>query len=206
MHLLRIGLFAGVLTVGGCGDDVSTGGSGGGSIGGEAGAGGASPTTTSSSSAGGGAPEGCDGNPATSCNGSTYCDAEGACPSADALGQCLPRPAECLDDGPPACACDGEVYVNECEAHQAGYAVESQAGCVVPTDPFSCGAVLCENGVDYCESTNGHENCQPLPAACLDADAECSCLEAVQCVSAPGETRCEKDAEGHFVVTCVVTE
>jgi hypothetical protein len=105
-----------------------------------------------------------------------------------------------------ACGCNGQIYVNACEAYAAGVDLGPQEGCQPPPDPFACGTVLCAHGTTYCESINGYHQCKPLPAACEPADAMCDCLNEVLCVAAPGLPECEKSAEGDFFVTCVVTE
>jgi hypothetical protein len=104
------------------------------------------------------------------------------------------------------CACDGEIYINACEAYAAGVDVGSQDGCQAPADAFACGPVLCAHGTEYCEAINAYRQCKPLPDACKLADATCDCLKDVLCMAAPGEPMCEKDAEGHFFVTCIVTD
>ena len=56
------------------------------------------------------------------------------------------------------------------------------------------------------ESSNGYHRCKPLPEACKSSDAMCGCLDEVLCFAAPGSPQCEKDAEGHFFVSCDITE
>lgn len=144
------------------------------------------------------------------CTNETFCEApQGACPSESTPGTCVPTPDDCT--GEPevaACACDGQIYVNACEANAARRDLGSQAGCTAPADPFECGAVLCAHGVEYCQSINGDRTCKPLPAGCEQPGTTCACLQPVFCVSAPdpASTQCSKSAGGDFLVECVVTE
>jgi hypothetical protein len=152
----------------------------------------------------------CDGTPEQWCGDDFYCDApEETCPGGGAgvVGTCAPRPNDCAgEDMFITCSCDGQIYINACEAHAAGGDVGPQDGCHAPADAFACGPVLCANGTDFCENLNGYHTCKPLPAACNAPDSACECLNGMHCMSAPGETECKKDADGHFFVTCTVTD
>ncbi|MDC0745613.1 hypothetical protein [Polyangium mundeleinium] len=191
---------------------TSTGASSGGGGEGGAAGGGAGGGSASSSSSGGqggaGGPKSCDGTYATWCGNNVYCDApEGTCPGGGVLGTCTPRPKDCAGASMAiTCGCNGQVYINACEVYRSGVDVGSQDGCQAPADPFACGPVLCENGTEYCERINFSHRCKPLPAACQSPDAMCGCLDDVLCGAAPGLPECMKDANGHFFVTCIVTE
>jgi hypothetical protein len=178
-----------------CTSSGGTGGSGDAGAGGNAGgAGGAGPT--------------CDGTPEQWCGYDYFCDAPAStCPGGGVAGTCAPRPNDCTGEQAQAtCACDGQIYVNACEAYAVGVDVGSQEGCQAPGDPFACGPVLCTHGTTYCESVNAYHQCKPLPEACGAPGATCDCLDAVLCFSAPGPPSCEKSAEGDFFVSCSVTE
>ncbi len=150
----------------------------------------------------------CDGTPAQWCGYDAYCDAPaGNCPSASGLGTCALRPNDCTGEPmQPVCACKGQIYINACEAHAAGYDEGSQQDCMVPANSYLCGPVLCEEGTTFCERVNAYYHCMPLPELCKTTDAMCDCLMGMHCMSAPGQEQCLKDANGHFVVTCEVTE
>jgi hypothetical protein len=150
----------------------------------------------------------CDGTPAQRCGNNAYCDAaEDACPGGGVFGTCAPRPKHCTgEETQITCGCNGQIYIDACQAYAVGVDVGSQEGCKPPEDSFACGPVLCEHGTTYCQRSNGYHQCKPLPEACKASDAMCGCLKEVFCISAPGETGCEKSAEGDFFVTCVVTE
>jgi len=150
----------------------------------------------------------CDGTPEQWCGYVAYCDAPpGTCPGGGVVGSCAPRPDDCIGEQTQiTCGCNGQIYVNACEAYAVGVDVGSQEGCQAPTDAFACGPVLCEHGTEYCESINGYYQCKPLPAACEPVDATCGCLDPVLCTSAPVPPTCEKNADGDFFVSCVITE
>ena len=48
-------------------------------------------------------------------------DSQNTCLSADRQGVCMARPQACPQVYPPVCACDGNVYGNECSANAAGF-------------------------------------------------------------------------------------
>lgn len=166
--------------------------------GGEGGAGGA----------GGGAPaKSCDGTAAQWCGENAFCDAPpGSCPGAGVIGQCAPLPKGCGPAMQITCACNGQIYINACEANSDYADVGSQEGCKAPEAAFGCGPAVCEQGTQYCEHSNDLSACKPLPEGCKAADATCDCLEEVLCFSAPGPPMCEKKPDGTFVVTCFITE
>ncbi|HRI71336.1 MAG TPA: hypothetical protein PK156_44190 [Polyangium sp.] len=144
------------------------------------------------------------------CGWDTYCDAPpDNCPNNLLPGTCTLRPNDCTGEPmQPVCACNGQVYKNPCEAHAAGVDVGWQKDCNPPVIFYFCGPVLCAEGTTFCESINGYHQCKPLPDLCKTTGSMCDCLDGVRCTSAPGPQpmECVKDANGHFVVTCVVTE
>lgn len=187
------------------GGSGGTGGSGGG--GGDGGSAGSGGVGTGGQGGAGGA-KSCDGTPEQWCGFEAYCDApEGSCPGGNTLGTCALRPDDCT--GVPmelTCGCDGQKYINPCEAYAAGGDVGGQDGCTAPSDPFACGPLLCQHGEEYCESINGYRRCLPLPEGCKAAGSMCDCLNDVLCMAAPGEPECQKGGNGDFFVTCVVTD
>jgi hypothetical protein len=187
---------------------TSTGASSGGGGEGGAAGGGAGGDSVSWGQGGAGGPKSCDGTSATWCGHDVYCNApEGTCPGGGVLGTCTPKPNDCTGESMAiTCGCNGQVYVNACEAYRSGVDVGSQNACQAPADPFACGPVLCETKTEYCETINSYSQCKPLPAACQSPDAMCGCLDDVLCVAAPGAPQCVKDADGHFFVSCEVTE
>jgi hypothetical protein len=74
--------------------------------------------------------ETCGGIAGVRCADDEYCDyANNACGIADGAGTCKPRPENCPDIFLPRCACDGEVYPNECDAAAHGFDVTANDNC-----------------------------------------------------------------------------
>ena len=73
----------------------------------------------------------CGGDPGTKCADTEYCayTLEDSCGFADATGQCKPKPAICTTIFKPVCGCDGKTYASECNAANAGVAVQSEGEC-----------------------------------------------------------------------------
>ena len=96
---------------------------------------------------------------------------------------CAEKPTACDDVAAPVCACDGEVYGNECEAAAAGVNVGSYvSSCAPPPGMFACRNRFCDAGSEYCTSEfEGSVACQPLPDV-----GECSSTPS--CESCFGET------------------
>jgi hypothetical protein len=116
----------------------------------------------------------------------------------------MPKPDTCIDIYMPACACDGKVYANDCDAAAQGQDISS-LGCSPPDATlFSCGPMFCVKGSDYCQRSNsdvGGEpasfTCKPLPASCM-TPATCDCL-----ANEPCGTMCEALPDGDLKVTCL---
>jgi hypothetical protein len=192
-------------TLVGCGGSVETsGGAGGGtttsSTTGSVGTGGGA--STSSTGVGGGSL--CGGFAGATCAATEYCDyPANTCGAADEQGTCKPRPEACDKNLSPACACDGTVHGNSCDAMSAGFDVNDNGGCKAPMGTFPCGSSFCELGVNYCRRTTsdiGGEPssyvCASLPPLCGNP-ASCACLAKEVCGS-----MCQATSEGGFVVTC----
>jgi hypothetical protein len=56
----------------------------------------------------------------SSCEDTEYC----AAPACDDDGACTARPSDCPGVFAPVCGCDGNQYVNECEARASGVTVD----------------------------------------------------------------------------------
>jgi hypothetical protein len=64
------------------------------------------------------------------CAPDEYCDyTNNDCGIADGAGTCKRRPEACTDILSPRCACDGEVYSNECDAAAHGFDVSASDAC-----------------------------------------------------------------------------
>lgn len=62
------------------------------------------------------------------CGDEEYCRFDpGEC---DGDGVCKQRPINCTTDFKPVCGCDGETYMNACEAASAGVAVREAGDCI----------------------------------------------------------------------------
>jgi hypothetical protein len=82
--------------------------------------------SSSSSSEG----EFCGGFAGMQCAADEYCDyTNNDCGIADGAGTCKRRPEACTDIYSPRCACDGEVYPNECDAAVHGLDVSANGNC-----------------------------------------------------------------------------
>jgi hypothetical protein len=177
--------------VGGSGGAGGAGGAGG--VGGTGGAGGGTS----------GAP--CGGLPGQPCASGFYCDwGDNSCGSADQQGTCQPRPEVCPQIEMPVCACNGQVYGNDCEAAAAGQDVRDAGGCPAPQGQFGCGWRFCRKGQQYCERTRSDVGgvgdsyaCRQLPISCTGSALGCACLAGVPCA-----TMCQQSAGGDLMVTC----
>lgn len=226
--MLRPSLLLAALVLFACGDDTNpTGGSGGGGApaqggggvgGGDGGSGGAGGVTGGSGGVGGdgpvggegGAPPGgtCGGIAGEECGADEFCDyPSDDCGGDDGQGVCMPRPKRCPNLDEPACACDGTVYGNSCEANAAGFDV-SVDGCEPPAGDFACGSGFCALASDACFQTPNdvpdpppvYYNCGDLPPACDQvAVPTCVCAQSLA-VSCGGS--CEDAAGGGVIIHC----
>ena len=72
----------------------------------------------------------CGGIAGVRCADDEYCDyPNNDCGGADSSGTCKPRPEACPDIFKPTCACDGNVYPNECDAASHGFDVSAGRTC-----------------------------------------------------------------------------
>ncbi len=205
---LLLGVTFALFTLAGCGAASETTGSGG--SGGSATSTSSVGTSTGSIGTGGSSSTGvgggsvCGGFAGTACAATEFCDYPAStCGAADEQGTCKPRPQACDKNLAPACACDGTIYGNSCEAEAAGVDVNDNGTCKAPMGKFACGSSFCEVGVTYCRRTTsdvGGEpssfQCVSLPPLCGNP-ASCACLAKEVCGS-----MCEATSAGGFIVTC----
>lgn len=110
----------------------------------------------------------------------TWCDfsVEAACGDFDELGHCKAVPFSCDGFEAPVCGCDGESYVNECEAHRALTSVAHHGICEPTGDPHAraCGGWLGDtcDPLDYCRYDEG--------ASCGEVDhpGVCAAVPAIE--------------------------
>lgn len=146
----------------------------------------------------------CGGITGITCSASQFCAfPDQICGADDSTGTCVPRPTACDKNIDPVCACDGQVYNNECEAQAAGTDVSNLGGCTPPQGTFACGPKFCAKGQQYCRrdvsdvgSIPDGFTCVSLPAGC-GAAPDCACLAGEVC----GDM-CEATADGGFKLTC----
>ncbi|MFO0617865.1 MAG: hypothetical protein U0414_35065 [Polyangiaceae bacterium] len=159
--------------------------------------------TTSGGTTGSGGGVACGGIAGATCPADEFCDyASDDCGGGDGQGTCKPRPVGCDDSYVPACACNGMVYANTCDANAAGFDRSNNGGCPPPMERFPCGWTFCTFD-SYCERSTSDIGgfpdgyaCKLLPAGCANG-ATCACLATEPCGSL-----CEADAAGHLELTC----
>lgn len=157
----------------------------------------------------------CGGFAHTPCSATEYCDyADNGCGIGDQTGTCKPRPDLCpvnaTGAAPPAivatptCACDGQIYGNDCDAFRAGFDINAHGTCDVPTGDFACGDTQCILASQYCRRqphTTGPDtfSCVALPAACT-SNQGCACLQSQPC-----GTSCTGGAAAGMTLSCPPT-
>ena len=137
----------------------------------------------------------CGGPGHAPCSATEYCDyADNGCGVGDLTGTCKPRPDVCpvnATGGTPAivatptCACDGNIYGNECDANRAGFDVNAHGTCDVRNGLFACGTTQCLVATQYCRRqphSKGPDtfSCLALPSAC-SSNQGCACLQSQPC-------------------------
>lgn len=138
---------------------------------------------------------------ADDCEPSQYCDhPDDTC---GGEGTCRPRPTSCEPLFRPVCACDGETYDSACVAAALGADLSVADACVAPMGFVRCGALFCDDTIQYCEvkvsdvvGVPDEFTCRAYPEGCIDQGASCACLATVPC----GLTCAEVDMG--FTVTC----
>ncbi|HEX3482236.1 MAG TPA: hypothetical protein VHT91_44780 [Kofleriaceae bacterium] len=154
------------------------------------------------------------GGPGHACAATEYCDyADNGCGVGALTGTCKARPDVCPVSATgttpgivatPTCACDGNIYSNECDANRAGFDVNAHGTCDVRTGVFACGTTQCLVATQYCRRqphTTGPDtfNCLALPAGCTTSGG-CACLSTQPC----GNTCAGTSAAG-MTLTCAPT-
>lgn len=134
----------------------------------------------------------CGGLLGLTCPAGQFCDfpPNGLCGSADQTGTCREPPAGCDDADAPVCGCDGQTYVNACEAAVAAISVASQGSCE-PAGGEVCGGLrgmACPEG-QYCSF--------PADAMCGIADAPGTCREMPKGCSQQYNPVCGCDGTTH---------
>jgi len=119
-------------------------------------------------------------------------------------GACTAPPDDCGDDARPVCACNGELYANECAAAAAGMDVAFVGKCEVPNGAFACGYSFCILDEEYCAEIGGTQpsfQCIALPPVCQPPD--CSCI--TDCCECDNATCCAEfcsNVDGALTYTC----
>lgn len=138
------------------------------------------------------------------CPSTMFCDfSNDQCGGDDGGGTCEPIPTACDDNVLPACACDGEVYGNPCEANAAGFDVNASGTCSVPPPTtFACGWTYCTFDA-YCERSTSDVGSEPTGYVCKSLPAVCGGAPACPCLAnEPCGSICAADAAGHLTATC----
>lgn len=146
----------------------------------------------------------CGGFAGFQCEGAMeFCDfAENTCGISDGIGECQRRPDTCIEILRPVCACDGNVYANDCAAREAGFDLNANGGCAAPRGTFVCGYAVCNLQNEYCRRDSNAPaadafTCVPLPQACNAGTPSCACLGSQPCGNA-----CTGSASTGLKVTC----
>jgi hypothetical protein len=119
---------------------------------------------------------------------------------------CLTAPASCpAPTGGMVCACDGNVYANQCQALSSGHDLSQLGNCPLPEGTFYCGDHFCQKGTEYCVRygsdiggwADGYD-CKPIPSACnAPGGAACSCFAGETCGGS-----CTLDDLGNVTLMC----
>ncbi|RMG19314.1 MAG: hypothetical protein D6729_05650 [Deltaproteobacteria bacterium] len=123
----------------------------------------------------------CGGIAGLGCNDGLYCQLAD-CTQPDAEGTCSVHPAICPTQPEWVCGCDGQNYLNACQAAAAGVSVLHTGKCGETGAP--CGGLaglVCADGY-YCNYATGcgagdvTGTCQKKPQACPpNYDPVCGC-------------------------------
>ncbi|MFT5433022.1 MAG: hypothetical protein ACI9OJ_003727 [Myxococcota bacterium] len=115
------------------------------------------------------------------CADNEYCKwtAENICGASDASGTCSKIPQVCPKIFLPVCACDGDIYGNDCMAAAAGVSVAPDEWCDWPGST-TCGGFAgetCADGqycvwepTEYCGGADAQGTCAEMPVDCDDVD------------------------------------
>jgi hypothetical protein len=187
----------------GTGGDAGGGGTGGDAGGGRGGdAGGGRGGDAGGGRGGAGATDGGPCSP-TSCAAVEFCSTCG--PRA---GTCGLRPPDCIGATEQiVCGCDGNLYMNACEANGSGVDSQGIAFCPTPPGTFRCGTRFCTQGTQYCQrwAPRGVQadppyiyayGCGDLAAGCDPASPTCACVTRAEC----GD--CTVSPDGFLIALC----
>lgn len=145
----------------------------------------------------------CGGFAGMPCADGLWCDyPDDTCGVTDGSGVCRARPAGCNDYDDPVCACDGNIYANQCDAEAAGVDVYS-GSCEQIEGRFACGDKFCAIDTEYCAlyvsdvaSIPDSYVCVVAPATC-GGSVDCDCLVDEPCA----DFGCEPQFQG-YRITC----
>jgi hypothetical protein len=120
-------------------------------------------------------------------------------------GQCQATPEACDAGGSGACGCDGQYYLNECEANAQRVGVNALGGCEPTQDTFQCGSVACASASQFC-SVQYNDVLGPdeplLTANCVDLPQACNGVASCECLNVEAPNRCEV-IQGHYFAVYV---
>ena len=113
-------------------------------------------------------------------------------------GRCIRRPTGCNGQVDFACGCDGQTYLNECDAAVHGFDIDRNGGCAAPPNAFACGPRFCDRSTQVCvETMFGPQTtdfrCDGFPMQCVN-NRTCNCID-------PGGFQDCRETDGGFTIT-----
>ena len=130
-----------------------------------------------------GCPDRCDRvacGPGEPCPSGAWCEIDDGSPACSGSGLCAPVSAACGTPSPPACSCDGVLYLSACAAAIEGVAWQDASACGPPETPCKrnedcASAEFCAAPAPSLCGVSGI--CQLRPVACDDVApvAVCGC-------------------------------
>jgi hypothetical protein len=121
-----------------------------------------------------------------------------------------PDPGDCHDPGEaceldrPICGCDGELHLNECDAHAQGIDAYWEGACSSLDGWFRCGGKYCRRWLEICslepvDTGGGSSSCSP--AFSCDGGPLCDCLIG-PCTQNSFNASCYDDGQGAVTRAC----